>query len=63
MGTVTSYACIFMSEFETNFVESQENKPLAWFRYIDDISFIWTHREDKLKSLQFLDLKVKLSQR
>ena len=52
-----------MSEFEINFVESQENKPLAWFRYIDDISFIWTHREDKLKSLQFLDLKVKLSQR
>ena len=45
-----SYACIFMDEFETKFIESQQNKPLVWFRYIDDIFFIWTHGEEKLKS-------------
>ena len=35
-----SYACIFMGEFETRFIESQQNKPLVWFRYIDGIFFI-----------------------
>ena len=38
-----------MSEFETSFIESQQNKPLVWFRYIDDIFFIWIRGEDKLK--------------
>ena len=38
-----SYAYIFMNEFETWFTESQENKPLVWFRYIDDIFFIWIY--------------------
>ena len=32
-----SYACIFMSKFETRFIESQQNKLLVWFRYNDDI--------------------------
>ena len=50
-----SYACIFMDKFETKFIESQQNKPLVCFRYIDDIFFIWTHREKKLKSF-FEDL-------
>ena len=39
-----------MSEFETRFIESQQNKSLVWFRYTDDIFFIWTHGEDKLKT-------------
>ena len=39
-----------MDEFETKFIESQQNKPLVWFRYIDDIFFIWTHGEEKLKT-------------
>ena len=43
-----NYAWIFMGVFETSFIKSQE-KPLVWFRYIDDICFIWTHGEDKLK--------------
>ena len=25
------------------------DKPLVWMRFIDDIFFIWTHGEDKLK--------------
>ena len=51
-----SYACIFMSKFETSFVEYQQNKPLVWFRHIDDIFFIWTRGEDKLKTvLEYLN--------
>ena len=38
-----------MDEFETKFIESQQNKLLVWFRYID-IFLIWTHGEEKLKS-------------
>ena len=50
-----SYACIFMSEFETRFIKSQQKKPLVWFRYID-IFFIWTRGEGKLKTfLEHLD--------
>ena len=37
------YACIFMDEVETSFLETQKMKPLVWFRYIDDMFFIWTH--------------------
>ena len=32
-----SYARIFMSKLETSFIESQQNIPLVWFRYINDI--------------------------
>ena len=44
------YACIFMDEVETSFIETQEMKPLVWFRYIDDVFFIWTHGQEKLDS-------------
>ena len=44
------YACIFMNEVETSFLETQEMKPLVWFRYIDDVFFIWTHGQEKLDS-------------
>ena len=40
-----SYACIFMSEFVTSFIERQQDKSFIWFTYIDD-----TYREDKLKT-------------
>ena len=29
------YACIFMDEVETSFLETQEMKPLVWFQNID----------------------------
>ena len=45
-----TYACIFMDEIETKFLETQEFQPLVWFRYIDDVFFIWTHGPDKLVS-------------
>ena len=47
------YACIFMDDLETKFLQSQSLQPLVWFRYIDDIFFIWTHGNDKLE--KFLD--------
>ena len=39
-----------MDETETSFLEAQEMKPLVWFRYIDDVFFIWTHGQEKLDS-------------
>ena len=43
------YACIFMDKVETDFLESQKLKPMVWFRYINDIFFIWTHGEQELQ--------------
>ena len=34
---------------ETDFLHTQENAPLIWYRYIDEAFFIWTHDEEKLK--------------
>ena len=39
-----TYACIYMDEFLT----LRSDKPLVWLRYIDDVSFIWTHGEKLL---------------
>ena len=44
-----TYACIFMDKVETEFLETQRDKPFWWVRYIDDIFFIWTHGQEKLK--------------
>ena len=35
------------------FLQSQSLQPLVWFRYIDDIFFIWTRGKGKLE--KFLD--------
>ena len=45
-----TYACIFMDEIETKFLETQEFQPLVWLRYIDNVFFIWTHGPDKFAS-------------
>ena len=44
-----TYAPIFMDEIETNFLDTQYFKLLVWFRYIDDVFFIWTHGKEKLE--------------
>ena len=44
-----TYTYIFMDKLETDFLNTQEYLPLVWYRYIDDIFFIWTHGEEKLK--------------
>ena len=47
------YACIFMDEIETKFLETQEFQPLVWFRYIDNVFFIWTKSTDKHQYLYY----------
>ena len=44
-----AYACIFMDKVEIDFLESQKVNPMVWFRYIDDIFFIWTYGEQGLQ--------------
>ena len=43
-----------MDHVETEFLEMQKHRPLVWFRYIDDVFFIWTH--DKILSIFLEDL-------
>ena len=44
-----AYANIVMSICERKLLTGSCNKPLLWFRDIDDIFAIWTYGEDKLK--------------
>lgn len=45
MGTkmAPNYAIVFMDYLETRFLSTCKNIPLVWWRYIDDIFFIWQH--------------------
>ena len=45
-----AYANLFMSSLEEDVLNSCEVKPWIWYRYIDDVFFIWTHGEEKLYS-------------
>ena len=42
-----------MAELEEEILREVELKPYLWWRYIDDIFFIWEHGEEKLK--KFID--------
>ena len=42
------YAIFFMADFEEKMLESFEKKPMIWWRYIDDIFFIWEHGEEQV---------------
>ena len=44
------YACIYMEEIETKFLQIQRLKLLVLLRFIDDIFFIWTHGKENLKN-------------
>ena len=50
MGTkmAPSYANLFMGFVEKDLLERAQKKPLVWYRYIDDIFFIWTHGQEEL---------------
>ena len=62
---VPTYACIFMDKIESDFLKTQEAKPLVWYRYIDDVFFIWTHGEQKpnsfLEELKNYHLNIKFT--
>ena len=47
------YTIIFMADLEERILEDIEQQPHIWWRYIDDIFFIWEHGEDSLK--QFIE--------
>ena len=42
-----------MADLEERILKDIELKPRIWWRYIDDIFFIWEHGEDSLK--QFIE--------
>ena len=44
------YSTLFMVELEEEILEKVDNKPNLWWRYIDDIFFIWEHGEEKLRN-------------
>ena len=45
-----TYAIIFMAELEEKILNTCTLKPLIWWRYIDDIFFIWEHGEESLSN-------------
>ena len=47
------YANLFMFDLEEKNLEDIELQPRIWWRYIDDIFFIWKHGEDSLS--QFIE--------
>ena len=40
-----------MAELEEKILEIVDNKLYLWLRNIDDIFFIWEHKEEKLRNL------------
>ena len=44
---------LFMAELEKEIIKESEYKPYLWWRYIENIFFLWEHGENKLKS--FID--------
>ena len=50
MGTkcAPSFANLTMHKFELDFVYNYRLKPLCYYRFIDDIFFIWTHGREEL---------------
>ena len=43
------YAILFMADLEEKNLNAFEEKFMIWWRYIDDIVFIWEHGEESLK--------------
>ena len=43
------YAIFFMADLEEKLLEIFEKKTMIWWRYIDDIFFIWEHDEESLR--------------
>ena len=39
------YACIYMNYMENQFFKNEQIQPWIWFRYMNDIFFIWTASE------------------
>jgi hypothetical protein len=48
-----SYANIFMGKLEKLIIQSSPHKPLAWFRFIDDVDMKWSESEENLNRFLF----------
>ena len=48
------YSILFMAELEEKIIKISEYKVYLWWRYFDDIFFLWEHGRDKLNS--FIDI-------
>ncbi|XP_072026492.1 uncharacterized protein [Amphiura filiformis] len=48
MALAPSFACLFMSRLEEQMLDAAPCRPWIWWRYIDDVFFIWTREEDSL---------------
>ena len=48
-----TYTCIYMDELETELLKTQERASLVWFRYINDIFFIWTYGKEHLQTFLY----------
>ena len=48
------YSILFMAELEEKIIKISEYKVYLWWRYFDDIFFLWEHSTDKLNS--FIDI-------
>ena len=44
-----AYANIFMYVLETRMLKECEFKPWVWWRFLDDIFFIWLHGIERLQ--------------
>ena len=55
MGTkmAPSYANIFMGKLEKQLLESSIERPLSWYRFIDDVDMKWTQEWWRITELSF----------
>ena len=49
---VLPYSILFMAELEEKLLRKAEFKLHLWWRYVDDIFFLWEHGEEKLNSFK-----------
>ena len=40
-----------MADLQEKILNAFEKKPMIWWRYIDDIFFIWNHREESVEKI------------
>jgi hypothetical protein len=45
-----SYANIFMGKLEKQLLESSIERPLSWYRFIDDVDMKWTQSDEELQN-------------
>lgn len=52
MGTkmAPSYANIFMGKLEKELLQSSIERPLSWYRFIDDVDMKWIHTDEGLQN-------------